>query len=115
VTALVHLLTGAAAIGIEIQPQLAREARRLAARLAGARVSVVEGDAAELVAQVAGGTVFYLYAPFSGARLDRVLDALEAIGRTHPIRVCTLHLPLPERASLIPISLDADLGVYRSA
>jgi protein-L-isoaspartate O-methyltransferase len=115
VTALVHLLTGATAVGLEIQPQLVHEARQLAVRLGAARMSVVEGDAAELVAQLPAGNVFYLYAPFSGARLERVLDALDTIGRIRPIRVCTLHLPLPERPSLIPVSLDPDLGVYRSA
>jgi SAM-dependent methyltransferase len=115
VTALVHLLTGAAAVGLEIQPQLVHEARQLAARLETSQITVVEGDAAELIERLSVGTVFYLYAPFSGARLDRVLAALDAIARTRPIRVCTLHVPLPERASWIPLSIDTDLAVYRSA
>src|SRR5690349_22422940 len=46
--ALVHLLTGAGAIGLEIQPQLVEVARGLAARLGLSRVRCLEGDAATI-------------------------------------------------------------------
>ena len=113
-TALTHLLTGAGAIGIEIQPGLVRCARELAARLGTERVSVVEGDAAAVTGYISIGSVFFLYCPFGGARLERVLDQLESIAQMRTIRVCTVDLPLPARPWLEPVSLAADLAVYRS-
>ena len=113
-TALTHFVTGASAIGIEIQPELVRQARELAARLHAARLSTLEGDAAELVARVTSGTVFFLYCPFSGARLERVMSTLESLARTRVIRVCSADLPLPACSWLTPLSLDPDLCIYRS-
>jgi SAM-dependent methyltransferase len=113
-TALAHLVTGAEAIGIEVQPELVRHARALAERLNAPRVSVIEGDAAELVRQVTSGTVFFLYCPFSGARLERVLSDLRALARTRPIRVCCADLPLPVCSWLGPVSVSGDLAVYES-
>lgn len=95
--AFVHALTGASCVGLEIQPRLVATARDLAARLGFSRVSMVEGDVAELTDHLASGTVFLLYCPFSGARLERVLDDLEVVARTHAIRVCCVDLPLPQR------------------
>jgi hypothetical protein len=116
VTALAHLLTGASAIGIEVQAALARISRALMERLGVDRVATLEGDAAELVASLRAGTVFFLYCPFSGARLERVLDALRAIAATRPIRICCVHLP---RLTLPWLELVAsprpELAVYRSA
>lgn len=112
---LVHLLTGASAVGLEIQPHLVRAARDLAARLALPRVACVEGDAATLAGRIPIGSVFFLYCPFGGDRLIRVLDDLEQIARTRPLRVCTVDLPLPPRPWLTPICSDAgDLAIYRS-
>jgi SAM-dependent methyltransferase len=113
-TVLAHLLTGADAIGIEVQSALARSARELATRLHAERVSVVEGDAAVLTGTVTSGTVFFLYCPFSGDRLERVLDSLESIARARAIRVCSLDLPLPPRSWLEPVSVALGLTVYRS-
>ncbi len=113
-TALTHFLTGAGAIGIEIQPELVRGARELASRLNAERVSVVEGDAAELASYITNGTVFFLYCPFSGERLDRVMADLELIARTREIRVCSVDLRLPSCSWLTPVSLSGDLAIYRS-
>jgi SAM-dependent methyltransferase len=115
--ALTHLLTGAAAIGIEVQPALVHAARALAARVNAARVSVVEGDASELAGRTVTGSVFFLYCPFSGARLARVLAALEELARTRELRVCCVDLPLPPCPWLTPLpSDDSDrLTIYRSA
>ena len=115
--ALVHLLTGAAAIGIEIQPALVDQARDLSRRLNLDHVAPVEGDAVELTRFMMIGSVFFLYCPFSGARLEKVLDELEAIARTRPIRVCCVGLPPLSRpwltlASAVPEA--DDLAVYRS-
>jgi SAM-dependent methyltransferase len=113
--ALVHLLTGAGAIGIEIQPRLALSARDLAARLLVSRVSCVEGDAVKLTGFITIGSVFFLYCPFSGERLAKVLGDLEPIAHTRTIRVCCVDLPLPPFAWLTPeVTLGDDLTIYRS-
>ena len=112
---LVHLLTGASAIGLEIQPALALAARDLAGRLLLSRVPCIEGDAAKLTGSMMIGTVFFLYCPFSGERLVQVLDELETIARTRMLRVCCVDLPLPYRPWLTPDPVQfGDLTVYRS-
>ena len=112
---LVQLLTGAEAVGIEIQPALVGRARGLAASLRAARFSCIEGDAAELGACLNRGTVFFLYCPFSGARLERVFDMLADIARARRICVCCVQLPVIERAWLELVSPAAhELLIYRS-
>jgi SAM-dependent methyltransferase len=113
-TTLTHLVTGASAIGVEIQPALVQAARELASRMNAEGVSVIEGDAATVTRQLTTGSLFFLYCPFSGARLDQVLDALELIARTRVIRVCSLDLPLPSRSWLAPVALSGGLAVYTS-
>jgi len=61
--ALVHLLTGAAVIGLEIQPHLVTGARDLAARLFLSRISCIKGDAATFAGYIPIGSVFFLYCP----------------------------------------------------
>lgn len=111
---LVHLLTGASTIGIEIQPSLVRAARALSTRLGVPRFSVIEGDAALLTRSVPIGSVFFLYCPFGGDRLERVLSDLEPIARTKRIRVCCVDLPIAPRPWLALVSESSDLAVYRS-
>jgi SAM-dependent methyltransferase len=112
---LAHLLTGAACIGIEIQPGLVKAARARADWLDVRRTRFVEGDAAELVRSIAIGTVFFLYCPFGGERLDRVLDGMEDIARTRQIRICCVDMPRFERPWLVRIpSTSVNLDVYRS-
>ena len=113
--ALVHLLTGASAIGIEIQRGLVVAFRDLTTRLNVFHVSPVEGDAVLLTGFITIGSVFFLYCPFSGERLEKVLDDLEVIARTRQIRICCVDLPLPQRSWLTLASQpSADLAVYRS-
>jgi hypothetical protein len=113
--ALVHLLTGAHTIGIEIQPALVLASRDLTERLKGVRFASVEGDAARLVGGITIGSIFFLYCPFGGERLEGVLDGLETIAHTRPIRVCSVDLPLPRRPWLAAASEGAQgLAVYRS-
>jgi SAM-dependent methyltransferase len=113
--ALARLSTGAACIGIEIQPGLARAARGRAAWLNLSRCRVLEGDAVDLVRFVTIGTVFFFYCPFGGERLHRVLGDLEAIARTREIRICCVDLPLPACDWLAPVaSSSADLSDHRS-
>lgn len=111
---LAQLLTGASSMGIEIQPALASASRALALRLNVARFAVIEGDAAELM-QTIRGTVFFLYCPFSGARLERVLEGLAVLARSRQIHLCCVQLPLPECSWLTPLPLpEGELAVYRS-
>jgi SAM-dependent methyltransferase len=113
--ALVHLLTGAGAIGLEIQPQLVEVARGLAARLGLSRVRCLEGDAATIAAFMVVGSVFLFYCPFSGARLAKVLDDLEPIAGTRLLSVCCVHVPLPPRSWLIrEPGRGGELEIYRS-
>lgn len=112
--ALVHLLTGAAAVGIEIQPRLVAASRAMVARLGISSVSYVEGDAVELAGSIAGGSVYFLYCPFSGERLAKLLTALEQTARTRTVRVCCVDLPLPPRAWLGLEVSRGDLAIYRS-
>ena len=113
-TALVHLLTGAGTVGIEIQAELVQAAREVA-RVVSPRIANLHGDASELVRYIMTGSVFLLYCPFSGERLRNVLADLEAIAQTRPIRVCCVDLPLPACAWLTaePAS-SGNVTVYRS-
>lgn len=112
---LVHLLTGAAAIGLEIQPGLVVMSRDLTTRLNVMHCASVEGDAARLTGFITIGSIFFLYCPFSGERLEKVLDDLEPIARTRPIRVCCVDLPLPPRPWLtLAAPRFEDLAIYRS-
>jgi precorrin-6B methylase 2 len=113
--ALTHFLTGASVIGLEIQSALVRFSRYFTKSLNASRISVVEGDAAQLTGYIMIGSVFFLYCPFSGDRLEKVLNDLEAIAQTRPIRVCCVDLPLPPRPWLTPVSPRfGDLAIYRS-
>lgn len=113
--ALAHFLTGAAAIGIEVQPGLAEISRAMTRKLGADRVATIVGDASELVGFIPSGTVFFLYCPFSGARLEQVLDALQAIAATRPIRIACVHLPPINRPWLeLVVSPRSELAVYRS-
>ena len=113
--ALVHLMTGARVIGLEIQPALVAAARDMTARLRLPDVAFVHGDAPQLTAALAAGSVFLLYCPFSGDRLAAVLATLATLARTRTLRVCCVDLPLPPCDWLTPASPPAaDLTVYRS-
>ena len=110
---LVHLLTGARAVGVEIQSALVGESRNLARRLNLSGVSTVHGDASELVGSIPHGTVFFFYCPFSGDRLMKVLADLEHVARTRTIRVCCVDLPLPPCLWLTATEHGGGLAIHR--
>jgi hypothetical protein len=113
---LTHLLTGASAIGLEIQSELVRSSRDLVKSWRTPRVTVVEGDAATLAGIIEVGSVFFLYCPFGGDRLDKVMFELEAIARTRQIRVCCADMPALSCSWLQPLSpTSGSIAVYRSA
>ena len=113
--AVVHLLTGASAIGLEIQHHLVAAARALATRLRVSRMSTLHGDATTLAGLVTTGSVFFLYCPFSGDRLTSFLAALEPVARTRRLRICCVDLPLPPRPwlTLDPVRAG-DPMIYRT-
>lgn len=80
VAMLVHLLTGARTHGIELQAHLVQQARTLSAGLSGVTFAV--GDATEVELD---GSVFFLYAPFSGDMLHRALARLHEVAQKRPI------------------------------
>ncbi len=82
------MLTGARAIGIEVDPAYVQSARECAALLGLEGVSFADQDARE--ADLSAGTVFHLYTPFSGGMLRAVLGRLRREGEKRTIRVCTL-------------------------
>ncbi len=113
--ALVHLLTGAPALGLEVQPALVAVARELTTRLRLPGVSFLEADAGQPTDSWSAGSVFLLYCPFSGDRLARLLANLEPLARARPIRVCCVDLPLPPCPWLEQTSAPSlELTIYRS-
>jgi SAM-dependent methyltransferase len=113
--AVVSLLSGASVLGLEVQPALVLAARELTSRMQLRRVSFIEGDAVELPAEAAAGTVFLLYCPFGGDRLARLLARLESLARTRTIRICCVDLPLPPCPWLqTAVAPTGDLAIYRS-
>lgn len=83
---LVHLLTGAHTRGIEIEPAYCDYARQSARRLNLAQIEFVSADAR--AADYSTGTIFFMYTPFKGALLDRVLQKIENETRRRAIRIC---------------------------
>ncbi len=114
--ALVHLLSDAAVIGVEVQPHLVAAARELAARIHAERMACIEADAASLTHELGACSVFFLYCPFSGERLVKVLASLQRIAQARPITVCCVDLPLPPCSWLRLEWTDArSVAVYRSS
>ena len=96
-TMLVHLLTGAAAVGLEVQAALAAQAWRNARALRlERRVWTLHGDAVDLARRMAFGSVFFFYCPFGGERLMRVLEDLRPLAQVRPLRLCFIEMPPPE-------------------
>lgn len=120
--AFLRLSSGASVVGVEIQRALLREARGMVQRVGLSRVTFLEGDGVAAIGEVGearAGTVFFLYCPFSGERLERLLDGIEGAARegaatSREIRVCALDVVLPARRWLAQVSpVASDLGVWR--
>ena len=88
---LAQLLTGATCKGFEIQEPLVLDARARRDDLRLCEISFVLADAG---AADLDGTVFFLYAPFSGEMLARAMKRIETVAARHPIVVCTVGLEL---------------------
>ncbi|HVE84004.1 MAG TPA: class I SAM-dependent methyltransferase [Myxococcales bacterium] len=92
VVMLAHLLSGARALGVEIQKPLVQYAAACSGNLGLGGLSFVHADAAETELD---GSVFFLYSPFNGETLARVMRRLEAVARRRPIVLCAVDLELP--------------------
>lgn len=84
---LIAIASGARAIGIERQAPYVEASRRCAQRLEVRRSSFRCIDARD--ADVASGTLFYLYTPFTGSVMRNVLDMLRCEAERRPLRVAT--------------------------
>jgi SAM-dependent methyltransferase len=110
VAMLAHLLSGARTHGIEIQAPLVDRARVRCAALGFTAVSFTHGDAAGAALD---GSIFFLYAPFGGDTLARVVRRLEDVARRRPIVVAAVALELPDAPWLIARSTSsAALTLY---
>ena len=110
VVMLAALLTGARARGVELQPHLVARARVAAAALA---LPVTFSSEDARVANFDDGTVFFLYVPFSGPVLDRVVDRLACVADKRAIVIATLSVDLPPRRWLTRRDVDSFwLSVY---
>lgn len=84
---LVSILTGAQTIGVEFEAAYVASAQKCAQGLHLSRVHFIQEDARE--ADLSAATVFYLFTPFTGSILARVLDRLRNESASRPIRICT--------------------------
>jgi len=91
VVILVALLTRARAAGIELERAYCEYARRSARALNVPDVEFVQADAANAHdASLASGTVYFMYTPFRGAPLRKVMERLRVEAAERPIRICTV-------------------------
>jgi hypothetical protein len=85
---LASILAGAHCIGVEAEEAYVAIARECARSLHLNRVTFVHQNAT--AANLAGGTVFYLYTPFTGGTLKTVLQKLQKESADRLITICTL-------------------------
>lgn len=112
VVLLAHLLSGARGIGVEIQDHLVRRATERREDLGLPAVSFVHANAEEVELD---GSVFFLYAPFSGDMLARVVRGLESVARRRSIVVCAVALELRDVPWLVARkSASISLTLYDS-
>jgi hypothetical protein len=114
---LASICTGARGIGIELEAAYVECARRSAESLNLNNVTFIQQDAR--AADLSGGTLFYLYTPFTGTILRAVLDSLRRQAASREIRICTFGPCTPTIAeqpwleTLGPSEVDR-IAVFRS-
>jgi SAM-dependent methyltransferase len=84
---LVSLLTDAHAVGIEYEPTYSHYARCSAQKLGLTDVEFRNIDAQD--ADLSDGTIFFMFTPFIGTILRRVLDRLCDLSKARRITLCT--------------------------
>jgi protein-L-isoaspartate O-methyltransferase len=116
VVMLAALLTGAASSGVESDPQLCELGRGAAAALGAPGVQLLRGDARE--ASGADADVVFMYLPFAGAGLVRVMERLRQDARRPRARprqrfLCTGPLDLVRFPGVTPVGAAKSwLNVY---
>jgi hypothetical protein len=114
---LVSICTGAHCIGIELEAAYVHCARQSAQTLHLNNVTFVERDVRE--SDLSGGTVFYLYTPFTGTILRAVLNSLRQQAVRREIRICTFGpcTPIVAEEPWLKVveALDTDrIAIFRS-
>ncbi|MBC7813736.1 MAG: hypothetical protein H7175_21445 [Burkholderiales bacterium] len=112
---IVSLLTDACAVGIEYEPTYIHYSRCSAQKLGIVDVEFRNMDAQE--ADLSDGTIFFMYTPFTGSILRKVLNSLRDLSQQRHITLCTYGptTPLIEQESwLYPIRY-AKGEIYRLA
>jgi Histone methylation protein DOT1 len=117
VAMMVSICTRSRSIGIELEAAYVERAQQCARRLNLSRVTFIQQDAR--VADISGGTVFYLYTPFVGSILSTVLNNLRCEAANRQIRVCCYGPCTPlvaEESWLAPIAQSggSSTTVFRS-
>ncbi len=87
VVMLINTCAGIRARGIEFEPAYCVTAQRCASGLRLDGVEFVNADVRD--ADLADGTVFFMYTPFRGKILQQVLDRLRAQAQRRRITICT--------------------------
>ncbi len=87
VAILVNLLSGVRVKGVEFEPAYCDYARRCAKELNLSRVEFINAEASEM--GYSDGTVFYLYTPFEGKLLQKLLEKLKDAAQKRVIWVYT--------------------------
>jgi hypothetical protein len=82
------LLRGVRARGVEIEPAFCAYADCVARALRIERVDFVVGDAREV--PLDDGTLFFMYSPFRGELLGRVMSRLRGLATRTALRICSL-------------------------
>jgi SAM-dependent methyltransferase len=108
----VKLLSGARVRGIEIQPDLCRQARSAAADLGLESFSVVEGDACDV--DLGEPSVIFIYLPFTGRVLARMVERLRALAARKEMMLGTLGFDLPYDWLVPRRATDFWLTIYDS-
>ena len=87
VALLVSICTCARSVGIELEAAYVERARQCAQSLNLNMITFVQQDVRS--ADLSAGTVFYLYSPFTGSILKRVLNRLRHEAATRQIQICS--------------------------
>jgi len=87
VAILVNLLSGVRVKGVEFEPAYCDYARRCAEELNLSDVEFINADASEM--EYPDGTVFYIYTPFVGKLLQKLLEKLKGEARKRTVGVYT--------------------------
>ncbi|MCY3904549.1 MAG: class I SAM-dependent methyltransferase [Caldilineaceae bacterium] len=87
VVLLVHLLTGVEAVGLEVMPAFVEQAEQEAAALGVSGVTFEHGDARN--ADLCKGTVYFLFSPFRGQMLQKVLKRLRDEAKARQLTICS--------------------------